>query len=181
VNAPPQDDEPIAGLELARHRDLTGRRWGPVIIRTVIAILATFVILAALNVFGQQPSTSSAASPTARMDVSTPSRLRGGLIFQTRVDVQALRPIAKPTLVLGGGWFDGMTLNSYQPPAANQASRGEAVTFSYPPLAAGAHMTVWLEWSVNPTNVAWGRAEPIQLDDGRTQLVQLAPSVTVFP
>jgi len=73
---PPQDDEPLAGLELARHRDLTGRRWGPLAIRMVIAILATFVILAALNVFGQQPSTSSAASQTARMDVSTPSRLR---------------------------------------------------------------------------------------------------------
>jgi hypothetical protein len=42
-------------------------------------------------------------------------------------------------------------------------------------------MTVWLEWSVNPTNVAWDRAEPIQLDDGRTQLVKLAPTVTVFP
>ncbi|MEP6640569.1 MAG: hypothetical protein ABJB93_01550 [Gaiellales bacterium] len=177
----PQDDEPLAELELARHRDLIGRRWGPVTVRMVIAILAAFVGLAALNVFGQQPSTSSAAGPTARMDVSTPSRLRGGLIFQTRVDVQALRPIAKPTLVLGGGWFDGMTLNSYQPPAANQASRGEAVTFSYPPLAAGAHMTVWLEWSVNPTNVAWDRAEPIQVDDGRRQLVRLAPTVTVFP
>jgi hypothetical protein len=177
----PQDDEPLAELELARHRDLIGRRWGPLIVRIVIAVLAAFVALAALNVFGQQPSTSSAAGRTARMDVSTPSRLRGGLIFQTRVDVQALRPIAKPTLVLGGGWFDGMTLNSYQPPAANQASRGKAVTFSYPPLAAGAHMTVWLEWSVNPTNVAWDRAEPIQLDDGRTQLVQLSPTVTVLP
>ena len=176
-----RDDEPLAGLELARHRDLIGRRWGPVVIRIVIAILVIFVILAAVNTFGQRPSSSSAAGATARMNVSTPSRLRGGLIFQTRVDVQALRAIAQPTLVLGGGWFDGMTLNSYQPPAANQASRGSAVTFSYPALAAGAHMTVWLEWSVNPTNLAWDRGESIALDDGRRQLVQLTRSVTVFP
>ena len=42
-------------------------------------------------------------------------------------------------------------------------------------------MTVWLEWSVNPTNLAWRRSEPIDLDNGTTRLVHLAPSVTVFP
>jgi hypothetical protein len=174
-------DEPLAELRLARHRDLVGRRVGPWVIRTVIALLTVYVGLAALNAFGQQTSTSRAEDRTATLRVSTPERLRGGLIFQTRVDVETVRRIAKPTLVLGGGWFDGMTLNSYQPPATAQAARGSAVTFSYPPLVAGGHMTVWLEWSVNPTNLAWSRPQPIELDDGSTRLVGLVPSVTVFP
>ena len=78
-------------------------------------------------------------------------------------------------------WFDGMTLNSYQPPAVAQASRGSAVTFVFPPLRAGGHMTVWLEWSVNPTNLAWQRPESLVLDDGPTRLLGVHPDVTVFP
>ncbi len=174
-------EEPLAELELARHRDLVGRRWGPWVVRGIVAVLAIFVALAAANQFGQQPSTSTASAPGAGLRVSTPSRLRGGLIFQTRVDIRALRDIRRPTLVLGGGWFDGMTLNSYQPPAANQASRGSAVTFAYAPLRAGRRMTVYLEWSVNPTNLAWSRTLPIALDDGAAPLVGLTLHVTVFP
>jgi hypothetical protein len=175
------DDEPLAGLRLERHRDLAGRRVGPIVVRVIVLVLVVFVLAAAFNVFGQRPSTSAAAGPVARLVVSTPHRLRGGLIFQTRVDVWARRPIAKPTLVLAGGWFDGMTLNSYQPPATTQAARGSAVTFVYPPLSAGGHMTVWLEWSVNPTNLAWNRPEEITLDDGGVRLVGVDPRVTVFP
>jgi hypothetical protein len=175
------DDEPLAELRLRRHRDLAGRRHGPLVVRGVVAVLTLFVVLAALNAFGQQPATSQAAGQGVRLRVSTPARVRGGLIFQTRIDISTSRRIAKPTLVLGGGWFDGMTLNSYQPPAASQASRGSAVTFTYPPLRAGGHMTAWLEWSVNPTNLAWERREPIVLDDGTTRLVGLNSTVTVFP
>jgi hypothetical protein len=176
-----RDDEPLAQLRLQRHRDLVGRRLGPIVVRGIVVLLTAFVLLAALNTFGQKPATSQAAGGGVRLDVSTPARLRGGLIFQTRVDVSASRRIGKPTLVLGGGWFDGMTLNSYQPPAVAQASRGSAVTFVFPPLRAGGHMTVWLEWSVNPTNLAWERPESLVLDDGTTRLLGVHPNVTVFP
>jgi hypothetical protein len=175
------DEEPLAELRLQRHRDLVGRRSGPLVVRGIVAILTLFVVLAALNTFGQQPATSQAAGRGVRLDVSTPARVRGGLIFQTRVDVSTSRRIAKPTIVLGGGWFDGMTLNSYQPPATAQSSRGSAVTFVFPPLRAGGHMTVWFEWSANPTNLTWERPESIVLDDGTTRLLGLNPNVTVFP
>ncbi len=175
------DDEPLAELRLQRHRDLVGRRLGPLVVRGIVVILTLFVVLAVFNVFGQRPATSQAAGRGVHLEVSTPARVRGGLIFQTRVDVRTSRRIAKPTLVLGGGWFDGMTLNSYQPPATAQVPRGSAVTFTYPPLRDGGHMTVWLEWSVNPTNLAWSRPESIALDDGATRLVDLTPSITVFP
>jgi hypothetical protein len=51
------------GLTLARHRDLGGRRselWGR---RASVALLAIPPLLAALNVFGQQPTTTNAAAP----------------------------------------------------------------------------------------------------------------------
>ena len=42
-------------------------------------------------------------------------------------------------------------------------------------------MTVWLEWSANPTNVAWNRPQQIALDDDGAPLVALTRHVTVFP
>jgi hypothetical protein len=80
-------------LRLQCYRDLVGRRAGPLVVRGILLALTLFVVLATLNVFGQQPATSQA----------TPARVRGGLIFQTRVDVHTSHRIAKPTLVLGGG------------------------------------------------------------------------------
>jgi hypothetical protein len=174
-------DEPLAQLSLDRHRDLRGRRgeyWGR---RAVTGVLVVFVLLAAANVFGQHPSSAQAAGPGARLAVLTPSTVRGGLIFQTRIDVEARRAIAQPTLVLGGGWFEGMTLNSAQPGPADQAARGDSVTLTYPALGAGGRMTVWLEWSANPTNLAWNRPEQIRLADGGSTLVTLTRHVTVFP
>jgi hypothetical protein len=168
-------------LGLERHRDYVGReryRWAQ---RAVVALLAVFVLLAALNVFGQAPQSLAASSPAASMTVSTPSRLRLGLVFQTRVDITARRTIDRPTLVLGPGWLDGMTLNSVEPSPGSQTASNGSVSFAYPKMTAGRRMTVWLEWSVNPTNVAWRRPAAIALADGNRQLLVLHPTVTVFP
>ncbi len=145
------------------------------------AVFVVFALLAAVNVFGQQPSTIVVAGPVATMRVSTPSRLRLGLVFQTRVDILAAARIASPTLSLSAAWFDGMTLNSVYPSPASQTGRSGGVSFAFPPLAAGRELTVWLEWSVNPTNVAWRRPELIQLSDSTRRLLDVHRSVTVLP
>jgi hypothetical protein len=176
-----RDDEPLAELRLERHRDLVGRNretWGRRILTTVFV---AFILLAAANVFGQRPSGARASGPAATLAVSTPATVRGGLIFQTRIDVTTTEAISHPTLILGGGWFDGMTLNSIQPGPADQEARGAAVTLTYPALGRGARMTVWLEWSANPTNLAWNRPEQVVLTDGTSPLVTMTRHVTVFP
>jgi len=97
-----RDDEPLAELRLERHRDLVGRNretWGR---RILTAVFAAFILLAAANVFGQRPSSARASGPAATLAVSTPATVRGGLIFQTRIDVTASSAISHPTLILGG-------------------------------------------------------------------------------
>jgi hypothetical protein len=147
----------------------------------ITGLLVLFVVLAAGNAFGQRPSSHTSVSPGATLTVRTPAHLRGGLIFQTRVDITAHRNIATPTVTLSGGWFDGMTLNSVQPGPAKQASAGQGAAFTYPPLAAGRTMTVWFEWSVNPTNLAWRRPAVTDVTDGSRTLVAQHSTVTVFP
>jgi hypothetical protein len=175
--------EPLAELSLARNRDLEGRHWAWASRsrRVITGLLVLFVVLAAGNAFGQRPSSHTSVSPAATLTVSTPAHLRGGLIFQTRVDITAHRDIATPTVTLSGGWFDGMTLNSVQPGPDKQASAGQGATFTYPPLAAGRTMTVWFEWSVNPTNLAWRRPAVTDITDGSRTLVAQHSTVTVFP
>jgi hypothetical protein len=179
----PNEEEPLEQLSLARHRDLEGRHWGVIMwLRWgITGVLVIFVVLAATNQLGQSPSTRESSSSAADLRVSTPDRLRGGLIFQTRVDVTARATIAHPTLVLDGGWFDGMTLNSVQPAPADQVPADGGSTFGFPQLDAGQTLTVWFEWSVNPTSPAWRRPLTLRLDDGSRTLLTQHSTVTVLP
>lgn len=181
--ATPTEGEPLEQLSLARHRDLEGRHWAVAVWlrRVVTVILFVFVALAAVGLFGQQPTTHESSSSLADLRVSTPSRLRGGLIFQTRVDLTARQTLAHPTVVLSGGWFDGMTLNSVQPAPADQTPAGAGSTFAYPELPAGRTLTVWFEWSANPTNLTWRRPLALAVADGARTLLTQTSTVTVLP
>jgi hypothetical protein len=179
----PSPEEPLEQLSLARHRDLEGPHWGFAVWlrRVVTAVLLLFVLLAATNQFGQSADTTVTSSSAAVLKVVTPARLRSGLIFQTRVELTARRTIAHPTIVLDGGWFDGMTLNSLQPAPTDQTPKDGGSTFVFPQLAAGETLTVWFEWSVNPTNVTWMRPQTVRVDDGHQTLLTYRTTLTVFP
>jgi hypothetical protein len=74
-----------------------------------------------------------------------------------------------------------MTLNSLQPAPTDQRPVEGGSTFVFPQLDAGGTLTVWFEWSVNPTNVAWMRPETIRVNDGDQSLLTYRTTVTVFP
>src|SRR3954451_3370057 len=137
----PSDEGPAPpiGLSIPRHRDLEGPlwRWTDRFRVVVTAVLVLFVVLALLNVFGQRPSTAAATSSGVTLQVQAPTAVRGGLIYQARVDVTARRPINRPVITLDGGWLDGMTLNSVQPGPASQTSGKGGATFQYAPLQPG--------------------------------------------
>ena len=137
-------------------------------------------ILALLNVFGQDPSTSSADSPQASLSVTAPKALRGGLIFQVRVNIVAHRTLAKPQIVMSRGWWQEMSVNSIEPQPSNESTSNGAVVLSYDQLQAGQSLVVWLYYQVNPTNVG-GHSEDIALYDGPNPLTRIKRSVTVFP
>src|SRR3954454_4753666 len=64
--------------------------------RAAMCVLAALVALALLNVFGQRPSTSRAATGAATLVVSAPTTVRGGILFQGRIQVVANRTITDP-------------------------------------------------------------------------------------
>jgi hypothetical protein len=148
--------------------------------RAVMALLAVVVLLALANRFGQHPAQHTARVPAATMTLSAPSAVRGGLFFQSRVDIRAARTIDHPRLVLDRGWVEGMQVNSIEPAPVGEASRDGRVVLSYDTLEAGDLLRVWLQFEVNPTNVG-RRSYAIELDDSERPIARLAPDITVLP
>ena len=114
-------------LTLKGNRDLAGRDRHPAYRKALLALIATLPVLALLNVFGQDPSSSAANSPGASMTVTAPDALRGGLIFQVRVDISAHQTLRQPQLVMSRGWWQEMSVNSIEPQPSTESSSNGAV------------------------------------------------------
>jgi hypothetical protein len=157
-----------------------GIQVGLAVRRTVMTVFAAVVVVALSGAIGQPQKGSTAQSAVATLHVSAPERVRGGLFFQARVDVRATRPIAAPRLILTDGWLEGMQVNSIEPAAESESSRDGRLELSYPKVAAGERMRIYLQFEVNPTNVGH-RSQDLELDDGTTRLARVERSITVLP
>jgi hypothetical protein len=114
------------------------------------------------------------------LSVDAPPRLRGGLLFQARFEIEAKQRLANPKLVLSSGWLDSMTLNTVAPTPLAENSGPDGLSMAFEELPAGHKLIVWTDWQVNPTNV--GRhSEDAFLFDGSTQIASTHRTVTVFP
>jgi hypothetical protein len=148
--------------------------------RAVLTIFAAIAVLGLLDVFGQGTTQTAASTPAAVLRVSAPAAVRGGLFFQSRVEIRARRAIAHPRLVLDEGWLEGMQFNSSEPSPMSEASRDGRVVFSYDSLSAGDRLVVWMQFEVDPTNVGH-RSYGLELDDADTQVAAVHRWITVFP
>jgi hypothetical protein len=164
-------------LKVARDRE--GRR--DVIARRIgLSALLVFLALAALNVFGQRPSTTTADSEAARLEVYAPERVRGGLYYEARFRIDAVRELENATLVLDPGWAEGITINTIVPSPLGEASRDGKLAFELGRVPAGQKHVFFLHLQVNPTNVGH-RSQDVQLYDGNTLLATVDRSITIFP
>jgi hypothetical protein len=168
------------GLSVERHVLLEGRHRHPWYRRGMLALVCVIPLLALLNVFGQRPSSETRAGSAATMTIEAPDRIRGGLMYQARFDIEATTTLKEPQIVLGPGWWEQMTQNSLNPePVASSTSNGR-VTLSYGRLNAGQKLTVWMQFQTNPANLGPQEANAL-LTDGDEPIAQINRTVTVFP
>jgi hypothetical protein len=168
------------GIALGRHRDLAGRHWHPWLRRGLLGLVGVVLLLALINVFGQRPSTTSVDSGAARLEISAPRALRGGLLFQSRFTIEARQELKNATLVLGPGWLNGLTVNTVEPSPVDEASRNGKLSLELGHLPAGAKHVLYVEYQVNPTTVG-RRTQAVELDDGDTPIVSTNQTLTIFP
>jgi hypothetical protein len=171
---------PPDGLTLKHHRDLVGRERQPWTRRVLLVLIGVVIALALLNVFGQRPSTTSGRGPAAELDVYSPERVRGGLYFESRFHIRAIRDLKEATIVLDPGWLEGMTLNTVEPAPIGEASRDGRIAFELGRIPAGEEYLFFLHFQVNPTNIG-RRSNDVQLYDGEQLVLELDRSITVWP
>ena len=157
-----------------------GARIGLYVRRVWIGVFALIAIGALAGLIGQRPSGSEASSPAARMTLKAPDIVRGGIFFESRIDIRALAPIEHPRLVFDDGWLVGMQVNSVEPAAESESSRDGRLVLSYGALETGDVLRVHLQFEVNPTNVGT-RPYGLELDDAERRLVRIDRSIRVLP
>jgi hypothetical protein len=155
-------------------------RDAPWLRRALLAVFALLVVAVLAGAIGQAPVRSTTVAPAARLVLSAPNRLRGGLLFQARIDVHAHTRIANPQLTLGPGWFEGMQVNTIEPQPSQESGSGDRVTLSYDTIDAGETLTVWLQFQVDPINVGRRNAD-VRLLDGTRTLAIVSHSLTILP
>jgi hypothetical protein len=148
--------------------------------RAVVTVLAVVALAALLNRFGQRPASTTARAAAATLTLSAPEHVRGGIFFQSRLDIRAGQAIDHPRIVLDPGWVEGMQVNSIEPAPVGEATRDGRVVLSYDALRAGDVLRVWFQFEVNPTNLG-RRSYGVELDDADRPVARLAPSITALP
>lgn len=167
-------------IVLKRDRDLDGRDGQLWARRVLFGLLCVIPLLALLNLFGQHPSTTEAAAPSAHLSVYAPSRVRGGLLFEARFHVTAKRELRNATLVLDSGWLEGMTVNTIEPSPTSEASKDGNLSLVLGHIPPGRTFLLFMQFQVNPINVG-RRAQDVALYDGNRKLLELHHTITVFP
>ena len=174
------NQEPPVGIDRKEHRDLEGRQHRVWQRRVALSLAAVFPILGLLNVFGQRARLASVDSAAASLRIDSPARVRGGLIFTTKIVIDAHQQIQDARLFLASGWFQGMTYNAIAPQPSTQESVGSWVVFDFGKLDAGQRFPIWISWQTNPTNV--GRhSQDVQLYDGDVRILTFHRAITIFP
>jgi hypothetical protein len=167
-------------IVLKRHRDLVGLRHYAWLRRGLLIVLFGVLVYALLNGFGQRPETASAESGAARLTLYAPTRVRGGLYFEARFHIDAVREIKDATLVLDPGWAEGMTINTIEPSPIGEASRDGKLALELGHIPRGETYLLFMQLQVNPTNVGH-RSQNVELFDGPKHLLTIHRSITIFP
>lgn len=172
--------EPPQGIDLSRHRDFEGRAPGQVARHGFLVLLTAFVVAALLNVFGARPSSAEAVSHAGTLKITAPERVRGGLLYQARVEVHARQPIGAPTLVFDRGWIEETTINTLEPEPAETTTDLGHLKVRYPPMPPGRTLTVYLSLQANPNNVGTHDAG-VSLYDADEEIASIGRSQVNFP
>ena len=168
------------GLTLDRHRDLKGRESRPLVRGALLVVLSAILVAALLGVFGQRRVETRVASAAASLEVSAPTRLRGGLFFEARFRIEAGTDLENATLVLDPGWLEDITLNTLSPAPKSESSRDGRIALELGAIPAGDEHRLYLHFQVNPTAVGI-RSQDVELYDGDRSLAGLDRTAWIWP
>ena len=168
------------GIDLPRHRDFEGRGAGQWLRHGFLLLLTIFVLAALLNAFGANPQTGEASGSAGSLEVTAPERVRGGLLYQARLEIHATEAIGAPTLVFDKGWIEETTINTVQPEPAETTTDARHLKMRFPPLAPGRNLTIFIALQANPNDVGTHNAD-VALYDAGEEIASIDRTQVNFP
>ena len=146
-----------------------------------VGLIGLILVAALVGLLGGAPApTRQATNAAATLTVTTPQRLRNGVLFETRVSAMARRPIADAVIAIPAGMWRDMTINSMIPAPAEEEFVDGEFRFHYGPLGAGETLTLKVDGQVNPPRYGGGSGR-MRLLDGEAELAALPLSLKVIP
>ena len=168
-------------IVLKRDRDLDGREREIWVRRALLGLVVAVPVIALFNIFGQRPDTHLLVGPAASLKIYAPARLRGGLLYEARFHITARQDIKDAYLVLGPGWAEGMSINTIEPSPLSEASNSGRLSLELGHIGPGKSFILFMQFQVNPTNVALGRKQTVWLNDGKNRLLTFSRDINIFP
>jgi len=160
---------------------ISGQRWHRHASPISFIILAAIIVFALSGLAGGQPSPRRSEDfGAARLEVKTPSVIRNGEFFETRIRIEAARDISDAVLAVSPSLWTDMTINTMIPAAAEESFEDGAYRFSYGRLRAGETLVVKIDGQINPPLFAGTRGE-IALFDRERRLGGMPLKIKVLP
>ena len=116
----------------------------------------------------------------ATLELTAPTAVRSGLLWQARFDIRANKDIRDAVLVLDSGWLESMTMNTAEPSAAEETSRNGSLAMDLGEIPAGKLWRQFLEFQANPVNLGT-QSQGVTLYDGNVPLLHLNRDITIWP
>jgi hypothetical protein len=160
---------------------ISGRRWHRHASPISFVILAAIIAIALSGLAGGQRSPQRSEDfGTARLEVKTPSVIRNGEFFETRIRIVAARDVSDAVLAISPSLWTDMTINTMIPAASEESFKDGSYRFSYGRLRAGETLVVKIDGQINPPLFAGTRGE-IALFDGERRLGGMPLRIKVLP
>lgn len=160
---------------------ISGQRWHRHASPVSFGILALVLAAALSGLAGGQPSPPRSKDfEAARLEVKTPSVIRNGEFFETRIRIEAARDVSDAVLAVSSSLWTDMTINTMIPAAAEESYKDGAYRFSFGKLRAGETLVVKIDGQINPPLFA-GTTGDIALFDGEQRLGSMPLQIKVLP
>ena len=146
-----------------------------------LAAIGALPLLALAGLLGGTPAeTSGARNDAAVVTVRSPQILRNGLLFETRIEVLARRPIDDAVIAIPARYWRDFTINTMIPAATEEEFKDGEYRFHFDRLEAGDRLMFKIDGQVNPPHLGRDMGN-IRLLDGETEVAVLPFGQTVLP
>ncbi len=110
----------------------------------------------------------------------SPTLLRNGVLFETRIEATARQPLADAVIAIPAELWRDFTINTMLPDAIEDDYVDGEYRFHFGPLQAGKTLRFKIDGQINPAHAGTTRGR-IRLLDGMREVAAVGVEQTVLP